>query len=69
MLDADHPRQVASNAFLKLCRLDATAETEKWARTGKFLGIPADILTLTSSATILGRWSSGCHHSAQRVPE
>jgi hypothetical protein len=35
MLDAEHPRQVASNAFLKLCRLDASAETEKWARTGK----------------------------------
>lgn len=33
MLSADSPAQVANNAFLKLCRLDVAAETEKWART------------------------------------
>jgi hypothetical protein len=33
MLNADHPREVAANAFLKLCRLDVNAETERWART------------------------------------
>ena len=33
MLDATHPREVAANAFLKLCRLDVNAETERWART------------------------------------
>lgn len=33
MLHADSAGQVANNAFLKLCRLDVSQETEKWART------------------------------------
>jgi len=33
MLQADSAAQVANNAFLKLCRLDVSQETEKWART------------------------------------
>ncbi|KAK4685760.1 single-stranded-DNA-specific exonuclease, partial [Tremellales sp. Uapishka_1] len=33
ILDAKSPSQIASNAFLKLCKLDVQAETEKWART------------------------------------
>jgi len=32
-LDARTPSQLASNAFLKLCKLDVSQETEKWART------------------------------------
>ncbi|WWD22490.1 hypothetical protein CI109_106983 [Kwoniella shandongensis] len=33
MLDAKSPGDMASNAFLKLCKLDVGAETAKWART------------------------------------
>lgn len=34
MLNAKGPRDVATNAYLKLCRLDVNGETERWARTG-----------------------------------
>jgi hypothetical protein len=33
MLEANSASQVASNAFLKLCRMDVSQETERWART------------------------------------
>ncbi|KAK8845538.1 hypothetical protein IAR55_006253 [Kwoniella newhampshirensis] len=33
MLNANSPNDMASNAFLKLCKLDVGAETVKWART------------------------------------
>jgi hypothetical protein len=32
-LEAETPSQLATNAFLKLCKLDVSQETEKWART------------------------------------
>lgn len=32
MLEAERPSQIASNAFLKLCKLDVNQETERWAR-------------------------------------
>ena len=35
MLNARGPREIATNAFLKLCKLDVRAETEKWARKGQ----------------------------------
>jgi hypothetical protein len=35
LLAAKEPKQVASNAFLKLCRLDVNDEIEKWARSGR----------------------------------
>jgi len=47
MLDADHPRQIASNAFLKLCRLDASAETEKWARTAPRFSADGRVAVIT----------------------
>jgi hypothetical protein len=34
-LNAQSPDQVTRNAFLKLCKMDVAAETERWARTGK----------------------------------
>ena len=34
MPQAQTPAAIASNAFLKLCKLDVGAETERWARTG-----------------------------------
>jgi hypothetical protein len=35
LLAASEPKEVALNAWLKLCRLDVNDEIEKWARVRK----------------------------------
>ena len=65
MLKAKSPAEIASNAFLKLCKLDVRDETEKWARTGKLNSpTPGNSPTYqTRSPKILTRRaSSGRHH-------
>jgi hypothetical protein len=36
LLAASEPKEVALNAWLKLCRLDVNDEIEKWARVRKW---------------------------------
>jgi len=47
LLNAGHPREVANNAFLKLCRLDVNAETERWARTPPRFSIDGQVALIT----------------------
>ena len=48
LIAADSPAQVASNAWLKLCRLDVNDEIERWARTRE----QSDIAKLNVSAKV-----------------
>lgn len=47
MLAADSASEVANNAFLKLCRMDVTQETERWARTAPKFALDGRVAVVT----------------------
>jgi hypothetical protein len=54
MLQADSASQVASNAFLKLCRLDVAQETERWARTAPKFALDGRVAVVTVDSGFQG---------------
>jgi len=58
MLQADSAAQVANNAFLKLCRLDVSQETEKWARTAPKFAADGRVAVVTVDSGFQSKASS-----------
>lgn len=54
MLAADNASQVANNAFLKLCRMDVSSETERWARTAPKFALDGRVAVVTVDSGFQG---------------
>ena len=68
MLQADSAAQVANNAFLKLCRLDVSQETEKWARTAPKFAADGRVAVVTVDSGFQSKsspWISGRRADSQ----
>jgi len=61
MLQADNASQVASNAFLKLCRLDVAQETERWARTAPKFALDGRVAVVTVDSGFQGMSKHSLH--------
>jgi hypothetical protein len=73
MLQADSASEVANNAFLKLCRLDVSQETERWARTPPKFALDGRVAVVTVDSGFQGTTtislallmpSASCHRHA-----
>lgn len=54
MLESESPAAIASNAYLKLCRLDVNAETERWARTPPKFSVDGRVAVITINTGFQG---------------
>ena len=58
MLNSDSAAEIASNAFLKLCKLDVRDETERWARTAPKFTTDGRVAVITIHSGFQGKWTS-----------
>ncbi|CAD6575066.1 MAG: hypothetical protein TREMPRED_001293 [Tremellales sp. Tagirdzhanova-0007] len=73
MLMAKSPAEIASNAYLKLCKLDVRDETEKWARTAPRFSLDGRVAVVTIESgfqihpVIATRWAGNLGRKSKKL--